>query len=130
MDEFEHGGTLACSDVIDFYGFLDFVFHDTCHSAHVSFGEVDDIDVVANTGAVGGVVVVTEDAEFLADADGSLREEGDEVLGNAVGHLTNNGGGMGTNGVEIAQENGLDGRAAGYGVLNYFLVNLLGVAVG
>lgn len=37
-------------------------------------GEVNDIDIVADAGAVGGVVVVTEYAEFLADADGGLSE--------------------------------------------------------
>ena len=96
----------------------------------MSLGEVDDVDVVADAGSVGGIVVITEDTELLADADSGLGEVRDEVLGNAIGHLSDDGGGMRADGVEITQEDGLDGRTAGHGVLDDFLVDLLGVAIG
>jgi hypothetical protein len=46
----------------------------------VGFGEVRDVDVVADAGSVGGGVVVAEDGEGGLDSHGGEDGEGDEVL--------------------------------------------------
>lgn len=43
-------------------------------------GEVHDVEVVAERGAIGGVVVVAEDGELLSDALGGLGDVWEEVL--------------------------------------------------
>ena len=45
----------------------------------VGLGEVGDVDVVADAGAVGGRVVVAEDGDRLAAALGDLEDERDQV---------------------------------------------------
>ena len=45
----------------------------------VGGGQVADVDVVADAGAVGGVVVVAEELELLAAAEGDLQGDRDEV---------------------------------------------------
>mmetsp|Transcript_36885 Transcript_36885/g.62758 ORF Transcript_36885/g.62758 Transcript_36885/m.62758 type:complete len:202 (-) Transcript_36885:163-768(-) len=50
----------------------------------VSFGEVDDVDVITDTGAVGGVVIVSEDGELLASSYADLSDEGHEIVGYAL----------------------------------------------
>ena len=61
------------------------VVQHTLDSDDVGLSQVDDVDVVADARAVGGVVVITEDAELLTDASGGLRQIGDEVLRHTIG---------------------------------------------
>ncbi len=66
----------------------------------VSVGEVGDVDVVADAGAVGGEVVVAEDEDFVAAAEGDVEDEGDDVGLGFVGFAAT---GDGTGDVEVAQ---------------------------
>ena len=93
-------------------------------------GKVHDIDVVADAGAVGRVVVVAEDGQLLADAHCRLRDVGDEVVGHAVGQFADERRGMGTDRIEVSQDDALDGCAAMDEVVDDLLVDLLGVAIG
>jgi hypothetical protein len=61
------------------------------------------VDVVADAGAVGGVVAVAEDGEFLAFADDDLLHEGEEVVGVLEGLVAQQVGLVRSAGVEIAQ---------------------------
>ena len=70
----------------------------------VAPGEVDDVDVVADAGAVGGVVVVAEDLQLLPAADGHLGDERHQVVRDALRVLTDAPGPVGAHGVEVAQE--------------------------
>ena len=65
----EHGVAVACAEVVN--GKAAFAF-DGLEGGDVACGEVANVDVVADAGAVRGVVVVTEYAEFLAEADCGL----------------------------------------------------------
>lgn len=84
--------------------------------------EIKDVDVVADGGAiVGGVVcgllglgfswwvggrkhTVTEDHQLLALAGGDLGEQGEQVVGDTLGVLTHDAGGVGTSGVEVTEQ--------------------------
>ena len=50
-------------------------------------GQVDNMDVVAHAGAVGGRVVIAKDVDLLQLADSDLGDVGHEVVGDAVGVL-------------------------------------------
>src|SRR5205814_10299219 len=68
----------------------------------VSLGQVVDVDVIADAGAVGGGVVGAEDVQVRPLADGGLDHQRDQVrLGPVV--LANVAGGAGARGVEVAQ---------------------------
>ena len=47
-------------------------------------GEVLHVDVVAFTGAVGGGIVATEDGELVPPPDRDLRDERQQVVGDAL----------------------------------------------
>ena len=67
----EYGVAVACTQVVNGESALVF---DGLEGAHVARGEVANVNVVANASTIGGVVVVAEHAEFLADAHGGLRD--------------------------------------------------------
>lgn len=109
----------------------------------VTISQVENVDVVTDGSAVVGVVVITEDEQLLALAGGNLGEEGQQVVGDTLGVLTHDTGGVSTGGVEVTEEStipllglslvaGLDGVVAlgvdcvGDGELN----GELGVTVG
>ena len=96
----------------------------------VGGGEVADVDVVAHAGAVGGGIVVAEDAEFGSFADGDLSDVGHEVVRDAVGVFADETGGVGADGVEVAEE---DDAPLVVGVLDVgqdLFEHALGPAVG
>ena len=67
-------------------------------------GEVDDVDVVAHAGAVGGRVIVAVDREALELAGGHLGDIGEEVIRDAVRVLADEAALVGADGVEVAQQ--------------------------
>lgn len=54
------------------------------HGADVTLGEIDDVNVVANSGAVGRVVVVAENLDGGEAPGGDARDVGEKVIRNAV----------------------------------------------
>ncbi len=68
----------------------------------MALGEVDDVDVVAEAGAVGGCVIVAEDIKLGEFAGGNFHDVGYEVVGDTVGVLAEETGGVVADGVEIA----------------------------
>ena len=95
----------------------------------MSLRQVYHIDVVAYAGVVGRIIVVAEYLELSAYSHGGLRHKRYEVHGHTVGQFANQCSGMGANGVEVAQDDALDGRATVDVVMYDFLVYLLRVAV-
>ena len=67
----EHGVAVTCAQVVNGESALAF---NSLEGAHVARGEVADVDVVADAGAIWSVVVIAEHAEFLAEADCGLRD--------------------------------------------------------
>ena len=94
------------------------------------FGQINHIDIVADTGAIGCIVVITEDGEFLADAHSRLCNERNQVVGHTIGQFANQGRGMRSDRIEISQDNALDGSSTLNVVVNNLFVNLLGIAIG
>ena len=96
----------------------------------MGLGQVHDVNEVADTRTVTRGIVVAKDAQLLAHANSGLGEEGHQVLGHTVGQLANLGTRMGSDGIEVAQQDGLDGAAAADNVGDDVLTNLLGGAIG
>ena len=94
------------------------------------FGQVNHVDIVANTGTIGRVVVVTENLQFVSNAHRCLCNKGDKIIGHAVRKFADESRRVCTDGIEVAKNNALDGCAAVDVVANNLLVNLFGVAVG
>lgn len=70
----------------------------------VALGEVDDVDIIADGGTVAGRVVVSKDQELVAITGGDFAEEREQIKGNTLGVLAHDASGVGTAGVEIAQD--------------------------
>ena len=71
--------------------------------ADVSGGKVDDMNIVAHAGAIGGGIVVAEDAQLGPFADGHLCDVRHEVVWDAVGVFADAAAGVCAYGVEVAQ---------------------------
>ena len=82
-DQLEDADGLPGAEVVDDVARLRLL-----EGGHVSFGEVDDVDVVAQAGAVGGVVVGAEDADPVELADGDAGDERHQVVRDARGVFT------------------------------------------
>ena len=92
--------------------------------------QVADVDVVAHARAVGGVVVVAKDVDGLALADGGLSHVGNQVVGDALGVLAHEPGGVGADGVEVAQQHNVPLGVGGVQVGQDLLDHPLGPAIG
>ena len=101
VDELKHGEAAACAEVEDLHG-LCVLLEDAPDGDHMRFGEVNNIDIVADAGTVGRVVVVAEHGELLADAGSGLCEVWHQVLGHSEGQLADASRRVGADRVEIA----------------------------
>ena len=98
--------------------------------AQMAFSQIDDVDVVTHAGAVRGVIVVAEDGQLLAAADGDLRDVGHQIVRNAVRILTDQAGFVRADGVEVAQQNDRQRRIRRAGGLQDLLDHELRPAIG
>mmetsp|Transcript_6631 Transcript_6631/g.15185 ORF Transcript_6631/g.15185 Transcript_6631/m.15185 type:complete len:337 (+) Transcript_6631:88-1098(+) len=94
-------------------------------SANVPIGEVHDVDVVAHAGAIDSVIVVAKDRQELPSSHSHLLDERHEVVGHAVGRLTDESGRVGAYGVEVPQDGHFEGRVGLGGVLKELLDHVL-----
>ena len=74
------------------------------HGCHMALAQIHHMDVVPDTGAVVGVVIVAVNAEELPSAYGDLRDIRHQIIGNTPGILTDAAALMGTDGIEVAQQ--------------------------
>ena len=88
------------------------------------------MDVVAYAGAVVGVIVVAEDAEFLTLAYGHLGDVGHEVVGDAVGVFADGAALVCTDGVEVAEEHDVPFLVSLLHVHKHLFEHRLGLSVG
>ena len=65
--------------------------------------QVAHVDVVANTGAVGGGVIVAKDLNGLELTDGDLGDVRHQVVGDTLGILADQARRMGADGIEITE---------------------------
>ena len=128
--QFQHRDAAARADVENLVGLLVLVAGHAVDRRHVGFGEVHDVDVVADARPVGRRVVVAEDREALAQSGGGLRDEGHEVLRHAARQFADQRRRMCADGVEIAQRDAFHAGVGGERVAQNVLAHLLGVAVG
>ena len=70
----------------------------------MAFGKVDNVDIVADTCAVGCIVVIAEDMDHLELAGSNLCHIGQEVIGNTLGIFTDETADMSTDRIEIAEQ--------------------------
>ena len=105
------------------------IVKDTPHGSHVSLGEVNHIYIITNTCSVGRVIVVAEDGKLLADAYRGLGDVRYEVIGHAIGELSDKSRRMCAYRVEIPEDDALNRSATVDVIVNDLLVNFLCVAI-
>jgi len=95
----------------------------------VGLAQVHDVHIVADAGAIGGVVVAAEDGDVGAAFGGGLQHQGDEV-GFGLVAFAQLAFGVGAGGVEVAQAHGLEAEGAvvaGQGLFHHPFGNAVGV---
>ena len=96
---------------------------------HVGFGQIHDVQVVPDAGAVWGVVVSAKHREGLADAGHGLGEERNQIVGHTQGQLPDVGGRMCADGVEVPKQGHMGRTASRRMVFQDALARLFGPAV-
>ena len=107
VDNFEDGEAAAVADVESFAG----DGFDGFEGAEVRIGDIENVDIVADAGAVGSGIVGTENFELWDEAKCGVENLGDEVGFDAMGFAAL---GRGASGVEIAERGVMD---AGVGAI-------------
>ena len=74
------------------------------HRRHMALGQIHHMDIIPDTGAIGGIVIVAENAEFLPAAHSHLGDKGHQIIGNTPGIFTDAAAFMGADGIEIPQK--------------------------
>ena len=130
LHQFQDRDRRARADIENLVGLLHPPLRHAVDRGYVGFGQVDDVDVVTQAGAVGRVVVVAEDRKAFAQSGGRLGDVGHQILRHAARQFADERRGVGADGVEVAQcdaVQALVGRAA---VVQDVFGHLLRVAVG
>ena len=96
----------------------------------VAAGQVHHVDVIPDAGAVGGGIVIAENMELLQPPGGHAGHVGQQVVGNALGQLTDEAGGVGADGVEVAQQHHRQLRVGGGLIPEDLLDHVFRPAVG
>ena len=96
----------------------------------MTFGEVDDVDVVAEASAVVGCVIVAEDIEFGEFAGGNFHDVRHEVVGDTVGVFAEETGGVVADRIKVAKSDDVEFGVGGGEVFEDFLNHVFGFAVG
>lgn len=96
----------------------------------VTFGQIADMDVVADARSVPSRIIVAEDGEFLQPPDRNLCDIRHEVVGDAVGIFAHQTGFMCTDGVEVPEQENVPIRIGGRHGAHDVLEPELGLTVG
>jgi len=126
-DYVQNGIAVTCADVIDGETALAL---NGFQGTDMGAGEVNDMDIVAHSCAIGGVVVVTKDSQFFALAYGNLGDVGHQVIGDTVGILTYQAALVCTDGIEVAEEYDVPLLVGTLEVHQDFFQHALGLSVG
>ena len=96
----------------------------------MAFGQIDDVDIVSDAGAVRSRIVVPEHVQFRADAHSDLSDVGHQVVGDATGFFADQTGRMGPDGIEIAKEHDRQVRISHAGVFQDLFDHEFGPSIG
>ena len=96
----------------------------------VALCEIRNVDVVPDGRPVFRVVVVAKNREVGTTADGDLREEGEEIVGDAERVFAQSARDVGTGGVKVAQGGGFPGGVCDAKVFDEVFAGDFGAAVG
>jgi hypothetical protein len=116
LDHFKDSGATAGAEVPGAHTGV--VGAQVVEGFEVALGEVEDVDIIADGGAVVGGVVVAEDEEFLALARGDLRQQWEEVVGDSRRVFAHDSARVRPCGVEVSKQTGVP-------LLNAFSVAVL-----
>ena len=91
--------------------------------------QVYNINIVADTGSIRSIIIITKDSEFLADTHSCLSNVWNQIVWHTIWQLTNLSRRMCTYRIEISQYNALDGCTT-MDIISYdLLINLLSIAI-
>ena len=97
----------------------------------MGFGQIADMQIVSNTGAVCRGVILSKNGQFCPLSGHTLRQKGDKVGRSANRELANFGRRVRTYGIEVAQQGHTQlSLGCGMAVPKQRLATLFGIAIG
>ncbi len=128
LDHPEHGVTLA-ADEIQLQQLIT-AAQQGLQGSQMAFRQIDHMDVTPHAAAIGGEPVAAEHLHLLAPAHGHLADEGEQVVGDAVGVFADAATGMGSHRVEVTQGGNPPTRLAGDDITEHLPQRCFDVALG
>ena len=95
----------------------------------MAFGQVDDVDVIPDTGSVDGLVIVSEDAEEWEFANRDLSDIWHEVIWEAIWIFAKKSGWVSADWVEVSKQADVEVLVCFGGILKDSLNHDLGLAI-
>ena len=126
LHDIQHAVALSGSQIVN--GKSGIVF-DLLQGLHMSLRQIDHMDVVSYAGSVRSVIVVSEYVELFQLAHGNLGDVGHQVVGDAVGILTDHAALVSADGIEVTQKHHVPFRVRLLDVGEDLLQHGLGPAV-
>ena len=112
------------------------VVHEQARSAtvrsergQVALSEINDVDIVPDSGSIASGVVVSEHPQSLKFANGNLRNIGHQIIGNPVGIFPDPAGWMRSNRVEVSQQGHTPTRIRGDEIRQHLLDHQFGPSI-
>ncbi len=96
----------------------------------VSQGQIDNMDVIPQAGAIRGVVVIAVNSQLRTHPDRHLGDIRQQVEGHTPGVFADTSAGMGTHRVEVAQQDQVGARLGNVQIAEDLLHDHLGPAIG
>ncbi len=103
------------------------------HSRHMGPGQVHHVDIVPQRRAVGGVVVIPENAQLPAHPSRGLGDKGHQIVGHPARQLADQRAGVCPDGIEIPQRNSPQPHlrmVRPHAILDHILAHLFGIPIG
>ena len=124
-DHFEDGGGATGAEIVGGEAGLQ-----AANSDEVTASEVDNVDVIAETGAVGCFVIVAKNMKLREFAGGDFHDVRHEVVRDAVGVLAEETGDVVADGIEVAKGDDIKFRVGYAKVFQDFFDHVFSLAVG
>ena len=99
VHDFKHGSTATRTKIIDGSTSLG----ESLHGFQMTESEIDDVNVITNTGTVTSIIIITINSEFFNFATSDFHNDWHEIVWNTVWIFTKKTGFVSANWIEVTQ---------------------------
>ena len=130
MDKFQNRKSTSSTNIEYFHFFFLFLLQDSLYCHYMSLCQVYNVNEVTNAGAIRRIIIITEYAQLLTNADSSLSKIWYQILWYPIRQFTQQSSRMSTNRIEIAQQDCTYRSTRSYRITHNLFIDLLCISIG